>query len=154
MEYDDIIKTFTPATAREIAEKKYDEIAITGGEPLLALPKINDLIMECEHTGHKPLFYLYTNGIALDEKTAELLRSWGVDGINYSDHELAFPWLREYRMAEINRDIIPIRLFVQDTNRRLDTLKSFCCEQGIKLRIWHMDECYDMEPEDRYVLKR
>jgi hypothetical protein len=154
MKYDDIIETFKPATAREIAEKKYDEIAITGGEPLLALPEINDLIMECEHTGHKPLFYLYTNGVALNVDVAKQLRDWGVDGLNFSDHGLAFPWLSENLVAAINRDIMPVRIRVQDTAPRLDTLKNFCCEHGIKLVQWHMDDCYEMEPEDRYLLTR
>jgi len=85
------VEIFKLATAQEIAEKKYDEIAIAGGEALLALPDINDLIMECEHTGHKPSFYLYTNGIGLEEDVVITLRSWGLDGVDYFDHGLAFP---------------------------------------------------------------
>ena len=65
--------------ALDVAARSSDgsvAVSFQGGEPLLELAKIREVIEDCEANrtgGHRPVYYLTTNGTLLDEGVAALL---------------------------------------------------------------------------------
>lgn len=141
-------KSFETVRALYIAKKRYDEVCITGGEPLLVLPRVIQFAALVRYFNSEVKIYLYTNGELLTRDVAKILVAAGIDGISISLHELP-NWriLPEYWHLHIN--IIPLRFLVGE-HEITDDIEGLVRVSKIPMRIWKMDDCFDMPEEDRY----
>lgn len=136
--------SFKPITLAELLQTRYDEYAITGGEPLLN-PGRTFLIGRMLRFDHpKAIIHLYTNG---DLLTDELIHGldWSIfDGVTVGIHDMpdkAF-LTRLYNLHKI----VPVRLKVPQKYRGVDFIID-------NIDYWTMDDCLDMPPEPRFYLK-
>lgn len=148
-ERNDTKASFIPATVKDILSKHYDEIRITGGEPLLMCGKLGLLLGTLIDYRQHPLIYIYTNGLLLRHWQGEVLKAANVTGLTVGWHgkisEKLFDW-------EVKRKVeksLPIRFLIQDVDYT-DELQQLTRRNEV--RLWHMDDCFDMPKEDRYLL--
>lgn len=143
-----IYYSFKNQTALWIAAQRYDEIAITGGEPLLELEKLVQFICLIKYFNSDTKVYLYTNGHLLQSETAATLKTAGLDSINWSPHEKPGPYRRE-QMTFIHACLIPIRIRIQDILMD-DKILQYVLDNKMQIDQWTTDDCNDMEPEARF----
>ncbi len=149
MKEKDIHYSFINQTALWIAQQRYDEIAITGGEPLLELEKLVQFICLVKYFNPDAKVYLYTNGILLKSETARILLTAGLDGINWSPH--SYPSLpTKETMTFIHACLIPIRILVEDKFTIYDNILQYALNNRMQIRQWTIGDCADMKPEDRF----
>ncbi len=148
MNESDIYYSFKNQTALWIAQQRYDEIGITGGEPLLELEKLVQFICLLKYFKKGAKIYLYTNGILLNSETAASLRLAGLTGINWSPKVKPTASTKE-SICFIHNCLMPVRILVQDKLVDDDLLWFSTCN-GMQIRQWTVGDCDDMEPEDRY----
>ena len=148
MKEKEIYYSFKNQTALWIAQQRYDEIAITGGEPLLELEKLVQFICLVKYFNPDAKVYLYTNGILLKSETAATLKIAGLDGINWSPKEKPEGYDR-LQMSFIHACLIPIRILIQDKLVDDDTLK-YALDNAIKICQRSIGDCADMKPENRF----
>ncbi len=148
MKQEEIHDSFDNMTAFHIAVIGYDEIAITGGEPLLELEKLVQFICLLKYFNKDAKIYLYTNGILLNSETAATLKIAGLSGINWSPKIKPGP-LEENLMSFIHVCLMPIRILIQDKLVDDDVLQ-FAYDNNMQIRQWTIGDCDDMEPEDRF----
>ncbi len=144
----EIYKSFETVRALYIAEKRYDEVCITGGEPLLELPKVVQFAALVRYFNPDVKIYLYTNGILLTEETLETLKLSGITGINW----LAHSFISEMEYMFLN-DILPIRFLLGEkemSKQNLEIMIGDIKNQKMDMRIWKMDDCKDMPEKNRY----
>ncbi|KKL56948.1 hypothetical protein LCGC14_2240290 [marine sediment metagenome] len=148
MKEPDICNSFKWQTALWIAQQRYDEIGITGGEPLLELERLVQFICLIKYFNKKAKVYLYTNGILLTSETAAVLKVAGLDGINWSPK--AKPTSEEKNLITfVHVCLMPIRLLIQDEMTDDDMLE-FVMSNGMQIKQWTLGDCSDMELEDRF----
>ncbi len=140
--------SFLNTNASNIAMMRYDEIAITGGEPLLELGKLVQFICLLKYFNKNAKVYLYTNGILLKSETAAMLQTAGLDGINWSPKVKPLPE-EENLMTFIHVCLMPIRMLVQDKLIDDDMLQ-YAYDNSMQIKQWTIGDCDDMEPEDRF----
>jgi len=140
--------SFKKRTALRIAFDRYDEIAITGGEPLMEPEKLVQFICLLKYFNKDAKIYLYTNGHYLQEETAAMLSVCGLTGINWSPKVKPGSY-RKARMTFIHACLMPIRILIQDTLVDNDILQ-YAINNRMQVKQWTIGDCYDMEPEDRY----
>lgn len=131
-----------------IAAMEYDEIAITGGEPLIELEKLVQFVCLIKYFNKDAKIYLYTNGILLRNETAAMLKVAGLTGINWSPKEKPSAY-DMMRMSFIHACVTPIRILVQDILVD-DNILNYALHNGMQIKQWTLGDCDDMEPEDRY----
>ena len=148
MKEKDTYYSFKNQTALWIAQQRYDEIGITGGEPLLKFEKLVQFICLIKYFNPKTKVYLYTNGYLLKSETAFMLKVAGLDGINWSPHETPKGY-DKMQMSFIHACLIPIRILLQDVLVDDDILK-YSLDNNMQIKQWSIGDCDDMEPEDRF----
>lgn len=127
---------------------KYDEYAITGGEPMLEFEKLVQFICLIKYFNSNAKVYLYTNGYLLSIEAASTLKVAGLTGINWSPHKK--PGMgRQNRMQFIHACLIPVRILIQDTLLDDDILK-YALDNSMQIKQWTIGDCDEMGPEDRY----
>ena len=148
MKEKDIYYSFKNQTALYVANWRYDEIAITGGEPLMELEKLVQFTCLIKYFNKDAKIYLYTNGILLRNETANMLKIAGLTGINWSPKEKpsAYDLLQ---MTFIHACVIPVRILMQDVLID-DNILEYALHNSMQIRQWTLGDCDDMEPEDRY----
>lgn len=149
MKENSISHSFKWQSALYIAEQRYDEIGISGGEPLMELKKLVQFICLLKHFNEDAKVYLYTNGDLLNTDTAVALTIAGLDGINWSPHH--WPSLHEKeKMSFIHASLIPIRILIQDKFTIYDNILQYALNNKMQIRQWSVGDCNDMEHEDRF----
>ncbi|KKN32346.1 hypothetical protein LCGC14_0814960 [marine sediment metagenome] len=143
-----IYYSFTNQTALWIAQQRYDEIAITGGEPLMELEKLVQFICLVKYFNPDAKMYLYTNGMSLNYYEAFTLKTAGLTGVNWSPKEKPNSYYQE-KMTFIHVCLIPIRILIQDRLMDDDILQ-FALNNNMQIRQWTIGDCDDMKPEDRF----
>jgi hypothetical protein len=148
-------ETFTSCYFRDVDWAKYDEVSLTGGEPLLDVPRTARIIGAIRTLNPYCKIWLYTNGTKLDRKVAGLFKTMGLSGITVSLHTE----LDRMELAVIHCMIMPLRFLsnaeeFERTDEFGNGWEYYCKDYTVPYRIWRMDDCYDMEPEDRFLLKR
>lgn len=140
--------SFLNTNALNIAMMGYDEIGITGGEPLLELEKLVQFICLVKYFNPDTKVYLYTNGVLLESETALTLKTAGLTGINWSPHHK--PTLLDYqRICFIHNCVTPVRILIQDILVD-DKILQYAIDNDIQIRQWSIGDCDDMEIEDRF----
>lgn len=76
---------FTGYTTATIRYHEYRDICISGGEPLLYLEKVWDIVARAKYAGCNS--YLYTNGTLLTQDRLKRLLKAGVHCVNVSLHD-------------------------------------------------------------------
>ena len=149
MKEKDTYYSFKNQTALWIAQQRYDEIGITGGEPLLELKKLVQFICLLKYFNEHSKVYLYTNGDLLNSGTAQILLTAGLDGINWSPHH--YPSLhKKEEMSFVHICLIPIRILVQDKFMVYDNILQYALNNQMQIHQWSIGNCYNMELEDRF----
>ena len=143
-----IYQSFMNQSALWIAQKRYDEIAITGGEPLLEPEKLIQFICLLKYFNKDAKIYLYTNGHLLHSEIAATLKLAGLTAINWSPKENPSPYRKE-QMCFIHNCLMPIRILVQDKLMDDDILQ-YSIDNGMQICQWTVGDCDDMELEDRF----
>ena len=151
----EIHDSFVSSTAMDIARWGYDEICITGGEPLLELPKVIQFASLVRYFNPDVKIYLYTNGTRLRTGHGLALRYAGIDGLNWSIHKINYmseeyiTHTRKEFISYIHKHLIPVRILVGE-HEVTQSLKDYAVRNEMNMRIWKMDDCKDMPEEDRY----
>ena len=141
--------SFLNTNASNIAMMRYDEIAITGGEPLLELGKLVQFICLLKYFNKNAKVYLYTNGILLKSETAAMLKIAGLDGVNWSPH--SYPTKQDKQiMTFIHICLIPVRILIQDKFTIYDDILQYALDNSMQIKQWMIGDCDDMKPEDRF----
>jgi len=150
-----ISDSFKEASAWYIAQQIHKEVSITGGEPLLALPRVIMFSQIVKYFNPDVKLYLYTNGELLTDEIAKILKACGIDGINISIHKIT-SWQMLPRYWSIHESgKMPLRFLVGEdelTKEQLGEVKGNARLAGIPVRVWKMDDCKDMPFESRYRL--
>ena len=148
MKETDIHYSFKNQTALWIAQQRYDEIGITGGEPLLEFDRLVQFICLVRYFNPDAKVYLYTNGVLLESETAITLKTAGLTGINWSPHHK--PTIFDYqRICFIHNYVTPVRILIQDILVD-DKILQYTVDNSIQIRQWSIGDCDDMEPEFRF----
>ncbi len=145
----DIFYSFKNQTALWIAQQKYDEIAITGGEPLLELERLVQFICLIKYFNPDTKVYLYTNGYLLQSEIAATLQITGLDGINWSPHHYPTKYEKQ-QMTFIHACLVPVRILIQDKFTVYDDMLQYAMDNRMQIKQWTIGDCDDMEPEDRF----
>lgn len=150
MKQTDICNSFKWQTALWIAQQRYDEVAITGGDPLMELKKLVQFICLLKYFNENTKTYLYTNGCLLNTETARVLLTAGLDGINWSPHH--HPTTNEKEtMTFIHMCLVPIRVLIQNTLLD-DDIIDYTYNNKMPVKVWTIGDCDNMEPEARFRL--
>ncbi len=144
----EIFDSFKLCSPFHVAASDFEEIAITGGEPLMEPEKLVQFICLIKYFNKNAKIYLYTNGDLLSIETAQTLLTAGLNGINWSPKRKPGTG-RQQRMSFIHACKIPIRILIQDVLVDDDILK-YALDNSMQIRQWTLGDCADMEPEDRY----
>ena len=148
MKNKEIYWSFVNQTALWIAQQRFDEIAITGGEPLMEFEKLMQFIRLVKYFNPDAKVYLYTNGYFLNSETAATLKVTGLTSINWSPHHYPTKYEKE-QMTFIHACLIPVRILIQDKLVDNDILK-YSLDNSMQINQWTIGDCDNMEPEDRY----
>ncbi len=142
--------SFKNQTALWIAKQRYDEIGITGGEPLVEPEKLIQFICLLKYFNREAKVYLYTNGDLLFTEIAATLKIAGLTGINWSPKHKTVKYSVELsQMSFIHAGLIPIRILLQDDFPDKDLLR-YAVNNGMETHIWSIGDCDTMEPESRF----
>lgn len=146
----EIHASFEDATAWYIAQQMHTEVSITGGEPLLALPRVIMFSQILRYFNPDVKLWLYTNGKLLTMNELQVMKAIGIDGLNVSLHKgLHQGWQDDMRWASI---MFPMRYLVSE--EELDHYgRTAVMSLPGTVRVWKMDDCKDMPFESRYRLK-
>lgn len=138
-------KDIHPKTLDEIAWGDYSVFCITGGEPLLNLPKLQQVLSRCDQS---KMIVLYTNGLLLDAETAKFLQNNGVKAINVGLHLFnSFDFIIQRVLKATAGTGLSVRFHAQDIHQK-NLEQRF---PGVIFRFWKMDDC-DRGNEDRVIL--
>ncbi len=152
MQIPGVSESFTDATAWYIAQQMHRDVIVSGGEPLLVLSRIAMFTGVVRYFNPDVNIYVYTNGIELSPYNAKFLKDCGVKGLTVSPHSPDWPKFSKYIFSLIHGTILPIRLRVQDVLVD-EKLKEYVKTNDMELIVWTMNDCLEMEPENRYRLK-
>lgn len=137
-ELDSVKDKMIRTSLSDINMNDYDVICITGGEPLLNIEKVFDVL---EAAIDKKV-YLYTNGYLLSEYLIERLKVHGLSGINIGIHDP-----KEIMKFFVKFDYHSfIRFHLQDIYKAR-------IHRGMveRFKFWTMNDC-EMPNEDLFVL--
>jgi len=141
--------SFEDATAWYIAQQMHKEVNITGGEPLLALPRVIMLTQLIKYFNPKVKLWLYTNGTLLTLSNLTVLKAIGIDGLNVSIHKgIHHSWEEDFRWASM---YFSMRYLVNEDELNYYGRARIYDLPG-EVRVWKMDDCNDMPFESRYRL--
>jgi MoaA/NifB/PqqE/SkfB family radical SAM enzyme len=147
----EIHDSFENATAWYIAQQMHKEVSITGGEPLLALPRLVMFTQIIKYFNPDVKLWLYTNGRLLTQNTLQVLKAIGIDGLNVSLHKgLHCTWMDDMRWASL---MFPMRYLVSEEELSHYGKNAVMSLPALEVRVWKMDDCKDMPFESRYRLK-
>jgi len=162
---DHIKKSFKPIQQKELKHLPHSDFELTGGE--ITLPQNFSILCEVLSNwlpkGRN--YYVYSNGLWLNEWHTKLLKKRGVRGINIGVHigqkchftlcdrtsiENATTIVNKLNWDELIKchTIIPIRLWVKE-----DEVKEYMYEFPFELITWKLGDC-DRITTDRYYLSK
>jgi uncharacterized Fe-S cluster-containing radical SAM superfamily protein len=134
-----------PIAFADIDWKKYPNVCISGGEPLL-FPERVKRICVAALDAYK---ILYTNGVFLTEGMADDLSRWGIAAVNVGLHvEKSFDVLIKRICYNVRYQNFNTRFHVRNIYRPLVYKWE---AQGINFRYWKMGDC-DRPNEDRVII--
>lgn len=133
-----------PTKLSEIDFSRYQNVCISGGEPLLFPDRIRAVCSLAQDS----TIILYTNGVFLNAGMAGMLEQWGVDFVNVGLHEpKSFAKLIESVSQAVLFTKLAVRFHIQDIYETQIT-RLF---PDVPVRFWKMDDC-DRANEERVVL--
>lgn len=144
----EIYDSFVTASPGYVATQQYDEVCITGGEPLLVLPKVIQFAALVRYFNPDVKIYLYTNGRLLTKNVAKFLSLAGIDSISISLHDFSTCY-NLFDFSYIHCYIMPIRILVGE-HEESEKVVRYAEIHKMDMRVWKMDDCFDMPEEDRY----
>lgn len=141
----DIQAQFTAKELSEIDFSRYNNVCISGGEPLMFKDRIFNICSMLD----KQFVILYSNGLFMTEQTAKELDAAGVNAINVGLHyPKSFDKIIQNVLESTKDTKLSVRFHVWEKYRDLDLENKF----NAIVKYWVMDEC-DRINEDRVVLK-
>lgn len=139
-------KDIHPVLLKDIDFSQYDNVCVSGGEPLLFMDRIEKV---CKLAKGK-LIILYTNGIYLSEKIATRLEGFGINAINVGLHN---PSTFENIIKKVSKNTsgknMNIRFHIWDKYEYLGLPSKY---PSCNFRYWAMNDC-DRGNEYRVVLE-
>lgn len=145
-EQDRFRSQFKPVPFASIDFDKYSHVCVSGGEPLLDLPKLQRILIGIPK---EKTIILYTNGIFLDKIAAAMLEASGVKYINVGLH---FPRSFDRLISDCTKAVedtnLIVRFHAQDIYQEALTNNY---PRG-NFRFWTMDDC-DRGNEERVILQ-
>lgn len=158
-EYKEIIDSFKKVKFTELInllfENQYEEIAVTGGEPLLFPYKVLSVINTIKQVSPFSKIFLYTNGDYINEDTfSEFINIFSqINGINIGLHNIPDNYKLD-DFIDLYRSFpeLSVRFLVQDIHK--ETLERVHGRRLVYFSIsyWKMDDCLEMEKEHRVCL--
>jgi len=149
-----IKNSFAPISQDQLVHLPYKDFELTGGEITLPQEFSNLTEILSNWLPKDRNYYVYSNGVLLNEWHAELLKVRGVGGINVGVHiGEVYDWnfrtkldsLAWDRLKRVH-DIIPIRLWVKE-----DEVQNFMYDLPFRLKTWKLGDC-DIVNTDRFYL--
>lgn len=124
----------------EIEWTRYSTVCITGGEPLLADPKLLKKVLRRAAWSGRTV--LYTNGVVLDRDMAWWLKSLGLAYINVGLHG-GKPPLEQIRAVEwaVRRLGLHVRYQIQDTELGSLWGLEHSNVNDVFVKPWHDGDC-------------
>jgi organic radical activating enzyme len=151
MKDENIHDSFKVVAPMYVANAQYDTVLITGGEPMLVLPRVIMFTSLIKYRNENTKVYVYTNGVLMTRHDASTMKLAGVDGVTIGPKEMVGVDARDL-WAFVHSCIMPVRILIQDIligQRFLDWAE----ENQIPYRSWTLGEtCHEREDEDRYRL--
>lgn len=152
---EEVRKSFKSICQSELKVLPHLDFELTGGE--VTIPQNFSILCEIlsNWMPENRNYYVYTNGVWLDEWHAELLRTRKVKGINVGVHigEI-YNWNFQTTLKNLDwerliniHEIIPIRLWVREGK-----VQKYMEDFPFQIRVWKLGEC-DNITTDRYYLK-
>lgn len=139
----DIRDKFEEKNLKEINFNRFDNICITGGEPLLSRDILAKVIMKIPCNKY---IYLYTNGLLLQKPTLELL-SRTIDGFNVGIHNVQ-------QLQNLPEGLFhhkKVRFSIEDKNyEKFINLRPSL--KNCNIKTWKRNKCYNFN-EVIYLLK-
>lgn len=140
-------KDISPVHVDYIDFSKYKFFAISGGEPLLFMNRIDYLMTKIVPV--KGFSILYSNGILMTRPKADILHMMGIDAINIGLHyEKSFRHIIKNVSECTSRTRMSVRFHLWDKFKSLNLENEF---PDVVFKYWAMDDC-DRDNEDRFVL--
>lgn len=138
---------FKPTTIAALDFNKYANVCVSGGEPLLDLPYLENILKQIP-SGKKVI--LYSNGIFLDAPAAKMLERSGVGYIRVGLHyHRSFDRLISDCTKAVQGTSLKVRFHAQDIYQQALTE----VHPNVPFRFWKMDDC-DRANEDRVILEK
>lgn len=138
-------KDIHPTTLDAINWNAYKVFCISGGEPLMFMPKIREV---CNRIPADTLKILYTNGIFLGARVADILVELGIQAVNVGLHEpKSYRRIIENVTKATAGKELSVRFHAQDIH--MDWLTTEFPD--VSFRFWKMNDC-DRDNEHRVVL--
>ena len=139
-------KDILPVKLDAIDFSNYENVCISGGEPLLHLERV----VEVMQAAKGKFQILYTNGLLLNNDIVKVLEEGGVKAVNIGLHyPSSFSRIINKAGESFNESSISVRFHVWEKYRHMVLEKEIGPRFGIK--YWQMDDC-ERENEDRVVL--
>ncbi len=138
-------KDIHPISIDNINWDQYQTYCISGGEPLLNLDTVYQVLNRCDKS---KMIVLYTNGILLTPLHATTLEANGVKAINVGLHyPNSFNTIIKRVTANTIQTGLSVRFHAQNIYQE-SLVKEF---PNVSFRFWTMNDC-DRDNEDRFVL--
>ena len=133
-----------PTKLEDINFNSYENVCITGGEPLLNMPKVKEV---CDLIPDGKVTILYSNGLLMTEEIAKELEKNGVDYVNIGLHATSsFRGIIQKVVDSVKNTNLKVRFHANEK-------ESWVLEEfpGETFRFWKMDDC-ERDNEDRVIL--
>lgn len=140
-------KDIAPVHINSIDFSKYKFFAISGGEPLMFMSRIDTVMARIVPV--KGFSILYTNGILMTRPKAQVLHMMGLDAINVGLHyEKSFHHIIKNVSICVSGLRMSTRFHLWDKFKELNLESEF---PDVQFKYWAMDDC-DRDNEERFVL--
>jgi pyruvate formate-lyase activating enzyme-like uncharacterized protein len=137
--------SFRPITLEALLTSRFDEYALTGGEPLLDPARTFRIARMLHHNRPNAILHLYTNADRLTDELIDGL-DWSIfDGISVGIHDDDPEEAFLKNLYELDKRV-PVRLKVPERLRGRDLILD-------NIVYWQLDDCLDMTPEPRFYLE-
>jgi pyruvate formate-lyase activating enzyme-like uncharacterized protein len=151
MKDENIHDSFKVVAPMYVANARYDTVLITGGEPMLVLPKVIMFTSLIKYRNENTKVYVYSNGELLTRYDASTMNLAGIDGLTIGP-KIKMNLAERQHWTFIHSCIMPIRMLIQDVLMDKQFIEWAEINQ-VPYRSWTLGEtCHERDDEDRYRL--
>lgn len=137
---------FKEVTFDDIDFHKYSNVCVSGGEPLLYPDRLENVL---KRLPSGKIIILYTNGIFLDKKNAQMLNKHEV---RYANIGLHYPRSFDRIIQDCLKAVKGTNISLRFHGQNIYAEGLTACYPDVQFRFWEMDDC-DRDNEERVVLK-